>query len=108
MSRVSDGQIWRVQLLIGLLQPVFTLLLDEVTTDLDVVARADLHTFLRDETGDARRRPALRHPRPRRAGGLGHAPGLARRWHASAGSVLMAELTELADLRRARRGLTII
>jgi CCR4-NOT complex subunit CAF16 len=49
MSRVSDGQRRRVQLLIGLLQPVSLLLLDEVTTDLDVVARADLHAFLREE-----------------------------------------------------------
>jgi CCR4-NOT complex subunit CAF16 len=50
MSRVSDGQRRRVQLLIGLLQPVSLLLLDEVTTDLDVVARADLHGFLRHES----------------------------------------------------------
>jgi CCR4-NOT complex subunit CAF16 len=50
MSRVSDGQRRRVQLLIGLLQPVSLLLLDEVTTDLDVVARADLHAFLREES----------------------------------------------------------
>jgi CCR4-NOT complex subunit CAF16 len=49
MSRVSDGQRRRVQLLIGLLRPSSMLLLDEVTTDLDVVARADLHAFLRHE-----------------------------------------------------------
>ncbi len=50
MSRVSDGQRRRVQLLIGLLSPASLLLLDEVTTDLDVVARADLHAFLRAES----------------------------------------------------------
>jgi CCR4-NOT complex subunit CAF16 len=50
MSRVSDGQRRRVQLLIGLLRPSSLLLLDEVTTDLDVVARADLHAFLREES----------------------------------------------------------
>jgi CCR4-NOT complex subunit CAF16 len=50
MSRVSDGQRRRVQLLIGLLQPSSLLLLDEVTTDLDVGARSDLHAFLRHES----------------------------------------------------------
>jgi CCR4-NOT complex subunit CAF16 len=50
MSRVSDGQRRRVQLLIGLLAPSSLLLLDEVTTDLDVVARTDLHAFLREES----------------------------------------------------------
>ncbi len=50
MSRVSDGQRRRVQLLLGLLCPARVLLLDEVTTDLDVLARADLLAFLRDES----------------------------------------------------------
>jgi CCR4-NOT complex subunit CAF16 len=50
MSRVSDGQRRRVQLLIGLLRPSSLLLLDEVTTDLDVVARTDLHAFLCEES----------------------------------------------------------
>jgi CCR4-NOT complex subunit CAF16 len=50
MARVSDGQRRRVQLLLGLLAPREVLLLDEVTTDLDVVARADLLAFLRDES----------------------------------------------------------
>ncbi len=50
MSRVSDGQRRRVQILLALLRPADVLLLDEVTTDLDVVARADLLGFLRDET----------------------------------------------------------
>jgi CCR4-NOT complex subunit CAF16 len=50
MSRISDGQRRRVQLLLGLLGPSDLLLLDEVTTDLDVIARADLLSFLRAET----------------------------------------------------------
>ena len=47
MSYVSDGQRRRVQLLLGLLWPCRVLLLDEVTTDLDVIARGDLLAFLR-------------------------------------------------------------
>ncbi|HEX9101731.1 MAG TPA: ATP-binding cassette domain-containing protein [Polyangia bacterium] len=47
MNRVSDGQRRRVQLLLGLLWPCRLLLLDEVTTDLDVIARGDLLAFLR-------------------------------------------------------------
>ncbi len=50
MHRVSDGQRKRVQLLLGLLRPSRLLLLDEVTTDLDVVARADLLKFMKRET----------------------------------------------------------
>ena len=49
MNRVSDGQRRRVQILLGLLRPCELLLLDEVTTDLDVIARADLLRFLREE-----------------------------------------------------------
>jgi CCR4-NOT complex subunit CAF16 len=47
MCRVSDGQRRRVQLMLGLLWPCRVLLLDEVTTDLDVIARGDLLAFLR-------------------------------------------------------------
>ncbi|RMH39119.1 MAG: ATP-binding cassette domain-containing protein [Deltaproteobacteria bacterium] len=50
MHRVSDGQRRRVQVLLGLLRPSRVLLLDEVTTDLDVVARYDLLAFLREES----------------------------------------------------------
>jgi CCR4-NOT complex subunit CAF16 len=49
MNRVSDGQRRRVQILLGLLRPVEVLLLDEVTTDLDVIARIDLLSFLRED-----------------------------------------------------------
>ncbi|KAH7416318.1 hypothetical protein KP509_14G085700 [Ceratopteris richardii] len=45
MHKVSDGQRRRVQLCMGLLQPYKVLLLDEITVDLDVVARMDLLNF---------------------------------------------------------------
>jgi CCR4-NOT complex subunit CAF16 len=51
MHRVSDGQRRRVQILLGLLRPAEVLLLDEVTTDLDLLARQDLLAFLREESG---------------------------------------------------------
>jgi len=50
MHRVSDGQRRRVQILLGLLRPSRLLLLDEVTTDLDLIARMDLLELLREET----------------------------------------------------------
>jgi CCR4-NOT complex subunit CAF16 len=50
MHAVSDGQRRRVQLLLGLMRPRQILLLDEITTDLDLVARQDLLEFLREES----------------------------------------------------------
>jgi CCR4-NOT complex subunit CAF16 len=50
MHAVSDGQRRRVQLLLGLMRPRDVLLLDEITTDLDLIARSDLLAFLREET----------------------------------------------------------
>lgn len=50
MHRISDGQRRRVQLLLGLLHPCRLLLLDEVTTDLDLLGRSDLLAFLREES----------------------------------------------------------
>lgn len=50
MHRLSDGQKRRVQLAMGLLKPWRVLLLDEVTVDLDVIARARLLEFLKWET----------------------------------------------------------
>ena len=47
MHAVSDGQRRRVQLLLGLMRPREVLLLDEITTDLDLIARQDLLAFLR-------------------------------------------------------------
>ena len=48
--RLSDGQRRRVQLLLGLARKSELLLLDEVTTDLDVVARQNLLNFLKEES----------------------------------------------------------
>ena len=50
MHAISDGQRRRVQLLLGLLRPREVLLLDEITTDLDLIARMDLLDFLREES----------------------------------------------------------
>ncbi|SCU83405.1 LADA_0C11232g1_1 [Lachancea dasiensis] len=50
MHRLSDGQKRRVQLAMGLLIPWRLLLLDEVTVDLDVLARSRLLAFLQQET----------------------------------------------------------
>lgn len=50
MFKLSDGQKRRVQLVMGLLKPWKVLLLDEVTVDLDVIARAKLLQFLKWET----------------------------------------------------------
>ena len=49
MHTVSDGQRRRVQICLGLLKPFKVLLLDEITVDLDVLGRADLMTFLKEE-----------------------------------------------------------
>ncbi|KAI5680077.1 hypothetical protein M9H77_01304 [Catharanthus roseus] len=49
MHKVSDGQRRRVQICLGLLHPFKVLLLDEVTVDLDVVARMDLLDFFKEE-----------------------------------------------------------
>ncbi|KAG7968304.1 hypothetical protein I3843_08G148000 [Carya illinoinensis] len=49
MHKASDGQRRRVQICMGLLKPFKVLLLDEITVDLDVLARADLLRFLRKE-----------------------------------------------------------
>ena len=50
MHAVSDGERRRVQLAMGLIRPWTVLLLDEVTVDLDVLARARFLAFLRKET----------------------------------------------------------
>lgn len=49
MHKASDGQRRRVQICMGLLKPFKVLLLDEITVDLDVLARANLLNFLRKE-----------------------------------------------------------
>lgn len=49
MHLVSDGQRRRVQIAMGLLKPFQVLLLDEITVDLDVLGRAELMNFLKEE-----------------------------------------------------------
>ncbi|EFJ42335.1 hypothetical protein VOLCADRAFT_83674 [Volvox carteri f. nagariensis] len=49
MHTVSEGQRRRVQICVGLLKPFKVLLLDEITVDLDVLGRADLMRFLKEE-----------------------------------------------------------
>mmetsp|Transcript_2398 Transcript_2398/g.5160 ORF Transcript_2398/g.5160 Transcript_2398/m.5160 type:complete len:314 (-) Transcript_2398:349-1290(-) len=46
MHQLSDGQRRRVQILIGLIRPFKILLLDEITTSLDVCVRQDLLKWL--------------------------------------------------------------
>lgn len=50
MHMVSDGQRRRVQLLLALVRPFDVLLLDEVTTCLDVIVRQDLLKWLLSES----------------------------------------------------------
>lgn len=50
MHRVSDGQRRRVQLFLGLIRPYKVLFIDEMTVDLDVLARKDFLGFLKEES----------------------------------------------------------
>ena len=50
LTTVSDGQRRRVQILCKLVKPAAVMLLDEITTDLDLLARQDLLEFLREES----------------------------------------------------------
>lgn len=52
MHQVSDGQRRRVQIMLGLLRPFKLLLLDEMTVDLDICARADFLGFLKSEAAE--------------------------------------------------------
>lgn len=54
MHQVSDGQRRRVQLLLDLERTLSLILLDEVTAELDVLARAELLRYLRAESEDRR------------------------------------------------------
>ena len=47
MHQLSDGQRRRVQIMLQLLRPVQLLLLDEITTDLDLITRQDFLRHLR-------------------------------------------------------------
>lgn len=57
MHMLSDGQKRRVQLIMGLLKPFKILLLDEITIDLDVVARFKLFEFLKFEVNKGKTDP---------------------------------------------------
>jgi len=50
MHEVSDGQRKRVMILLKMLRPFSLLLLDEVTTHLDVISRLDFLNFLKEES----------------------------------------------------------
>eukprot|EP01084_Bolivina_argentea_P076595 138828_1 len=50
MHQLSEGQRRRVQILIGLVRPFDILLLDEVTSSLDLVVRQDLLDWLHNES----------------------------------------------------------
>ncbi|KAJ4753712.1 hypothetical protein LUZ62_088117 [Rhynchospora pubera] len=52
MHKSSDGQRRRVQICMGLLKPFKVLLLDEITVDLDVLARANLLSYLKKECNE--------------------------------------------------------
>lgn len=47
MHQLSDGQRRRVQIMLQLLRPVEILLLDEITTDLDLITRQDFLEHLK-------------------------------------------------------------
>ena len=47
MHQLSDGQRRRVQIMLQLLRPVAVLLLDEITTDLDLITRQDFLNHLK-------------------------------------------------------------
>ncbi|KAL3939989.1 MAG: hypothetical protein SGBAC_005388 [Bacillariaceae sp.] len=52
MNQLSDGQRRRVQLMLGLIRPFKILLLDEITTSLDVCVRQDLLRWLVRESDE--------------------------------------------------------
>jgi CCR4-NOT complex subunit CAF16 len=54
MNRISSGQRRRVQILLNLVYAHEVILLDEVTADLDVIARADLLAFLKADSESLR------------------------------------------------------
>jgi CCR4-NOT complex subunit CAF16 len=49
MHQLSDGQRRRVQIMLQLLRPAEVLLLDEITTDLDLITRQDFLNHLKTE-----------------------------------------------------------
>ena len=75
MHQVSDGQRRRVQLLLDLERTLRVILLDEVTAELDVLARADL-LALPPPGERGRRHRAVRQPRAGRPRGFRHRGGV--------------------------------
>ena len=61
MCRVSEGQRRRVQLLMALRKPCELLLLDEVTSHLDIVVRSDLLAWLKKRNESAGMTVGLHH-----------------------------------------------
>jgi len=51
-NELSDGQLRRVQIMMGLMEPFDLLLLDEVTVDLDCVMRTELLEYLKLECAE--------------------------------------------------------
>ena len=50
MHQLSDGQRRRVQIMLQLLRPAEVLLLDEITTDLDLITRQDFLAYIKSES----------------------------------------------------------
>jgi CCR4-NOT complex subunit CAF16 len=50
MHQLSDGQRRRVQIMLQLLRPSDLLLLDEITTDLDLITRQDFLSYIKRES----------------------------------------------------------
>lgn len=50
MHQISDGQRRRVQIMLGLLRPFKIMLIDEMTVDLDLLARKEFLNFLTQES----------------------------------------------------------
>ena len=53
MHQLSDGQRRRVQIMLQLLRPSALLLLDEITTDLDLITRQDFLAYIKRESEEA-------------------------------------------------------
>ena len=53
MHQLSDGQRRRVQIMLQLLQPSSLLLLDEITTDLDLITRQDFLAYIKRESEES-------------------------------------------------------
>ena len=50
IKELSDGQRRRVQIMLGLVKPFKLLLLDEITSELDIIVRRNFLAYLKKET----------------------------------------------------------